>query len=104
MVGKIIGNYQLTEELGYGSLGVVYRGHHIHQARDIVIKEIPLAYFPVSTRVQLKARFRREAFIQAQLDHPGIVHLYESFAKGDNYYLVMEYIQAISLRELLESQ
>ena len=104
MAGKIIGNYQITDELAHGSLGAVYRGHHINLTREVVIKEISLNHFPISTRVQLKARFRRETFIQAQLDHPGIARLYESFARGDNYYLVIEYVTGISLRELLERQ
>jgi serine/threonine protein kinase len=104
MVGRIIGNYQITDELGHGGLGVIYRGHHINLPRDVVIKEVSLSHFPISTRVQLKALFRRETFIQAQLDHPGIARLYESFYKADNYYLVLEYVSGVSLRELLQHQ
>jgi serine/threonine-protein kinase len=104
MVGIIIGNYQITDELAHGSLGMVYRGVHVNLAREVVVREVSLSRFPISTRVQLKARFRRETFIQAQLDHPGIVRLYEAFAKGDNYYLVMEYVQGVSLRDLLLRQ
>ncbi len=104
MAGRIIGNYQITDELSHGSLGAVYRGHHLNLPRDVVVKEVSLNHFPVSTRVQLKARFRRETFIQAQLDHPGIVRIYESFSKGDNYYLVVEYVPGVSLRDLLLRQ
>ncbi len=104
MIGKVIGNYQMVSELAHGGMGVVYRGLDVDQLREVVIKEIPLAAFPVSTRVQLRARFRRETFVHAQLDHPGIVRLYDSFAKGDNYYLVAEYAPAMSLRELLMRQ
>lgn len=104
MIGRIIGNYQITDELANGSLGMIYRGHHVNLSREVVVKEVLLSHFPISTRVQLKARFRREAFIYSQFDFPGIVRLYEAFARGDNYYLVMEYVQGISLRELLERQ
>jgi serine/threonine protein kinase len=102
MIGKIIGNYRLTDELGYGNMGVVYRGQHIRDAREVVIKEISMTHFPTSTRVQLKAHFRRETFILSQLNHPGIANIYESFSMGDHTYLVLEYVQATSLRELLD--
>jgi serine/threonine protein kinase len=104
MIGKIIGNYRLTDELGYGNIGVVYRGQHIHDAREVVIKEISMTHFPTSTRVQLKAHFRRETFILSQLNHPAIANIYESFSIGDHTYLVLEYVQATSLRELLDRE
>ncbi len=85
-------------------MGVVYRGQHIHEGRDVVVKEISMTHFPTSTRVQLKAHLRRETFILSQLDHPGIANIYESFSRGDNTYLVLEYIEATSLRDLLEHE
>jgi serine/threonine protein kinase len=104
MIGKIIGNYRLTDEMGYGNMGVVYRGQHIRDGREVVVKEISMTNFPTSTRVQLKAHFRRETFILSQLNHPSIAKIYESFSVGDNTYLVLEYVQATSLRELLDRE
>jgi serine/threonine protein kinase len=104
MIGKIIGNYRLTDELGYGNMGVVYRGQNIRDAREVVIKEISMTHFPTSTRVQLKAHFRRETFILSQLNHPSIANIYESFSMGEHTYLVLEYVQATSLRELLDRE
>jgi serine/threonine protein kinase len=104
MIGKIISNYRLTDEMGYGNLGVVYRGQHIRDGREVVIKEISMTHFPTSTRVQLKAHFRRETFVLSQLNHPSIANIYESFSIGDHTYLVLEYVQATSLRELLDRE
>lgn len=104
MAGRIIGNYQIQDELDHGNLGALYRGRHLNLNTDVVIREIHLATFPVSTRVQLKARFRRELFIQTQLNHPSIARVYQSFVKGDNYYVVSEYVPGMSLRELLERE
>ncbi|MBK7601739.1 MAG: protein kinase [Acidobacteria bacterium] len=104
MLGKIIGNYQITHELAHGRTGTVYRGRNVGNSREAVIKEISLSSFPVSTRIHLRARLRRETFIQAQLNHQNIVKVYESFSKGDNCYMVTEYVHGMSLRELLNRQ
>ncbi|HKQ78612.1 MAG TPA: protein kinase [Blastocatellia bacterium] len=104
MIGRIIGNYQITSELAQGGMGAVYRGRHLHLPREVVVKSILLGAFSPSAQSHLKARFRREAFIQSQLDHPNIVRVYEFFAAEDNYFLVMEYVPGMSLRDLLSRQ
>ncbi|MEO6726773.1 MAG: protein kinase, partial [Blastocatellia bacterium] len=104
MIGRIIGNYRVTSELAHGAMGTVYRGQHMHLPREIVVKSILLSAFSPSAQSHLKARFRREAYIQSQLDHPNIVRVYEFFAAEDNYYLVMEYVPGMTLRDLLLRQ
>ncbi|MBK9706307.1 MAG: serine/threonine protein kinase [Acidobacteria bacterium] len=101
MIGKVIGNYKITSELATGGMGTVYRGHHLHLPREVVVKSILLGAFSPSSQPHLKARFRREAYIQSQLDHPNIVRVYEFFTLEDNYYLVMEYVPGMSLKEFL---
>jgi serine/threonine protein kinase len=102
MIGRNIGDYQITGLLAQGSMSVIYRGHHLRVPRDVIIRELALGHYPASIRIQLKARFRREIFALAQLTHPGIARVYHGFTKGDNYYIVMEYIQGKSLRQLLD--
>src|SRR5215467_11942877 len=104
MIGKVIGNYEITSELAHGGMGAVYRGRHLHLPREVVVKSILLGAFSPSAQDHLRARFRREAYIQSQLDHPNIVRVYEFFAAEDNYYLVMEYVSGMSLRDLLARQ
>ncbi|MBS1791559.1 MAG: protein kinase [Acidobacteria bacterium] len=104
MIGRIIGNYRITSELAHGGMGTVYRGQHVNLPREIVVKSILLGAFSPSAQSHLKARFRREAYIQSQLDHPNIVRVYEFFTAEDNYYLVMEYVPGMSLRDLLARQ
>lgn len=104
MIGRIIGNYRVASELAQGGMGTVYRGHHVHLPREVVVKSVLLAAFSPAAQSHLKARFRREAYIQSQLDHPNIVRVYEFFALDDNYYLVMEYVPGMSLKDLLETQ
>src|SRR6266540_177154 len=104
MIGKVIGNYEITSELAQGGMGAVYRGRHLHLPREVVVKSILLGAFSPSAQDHLRARFRREAFVQSQLDHPNIVRVYEFFAAEENYYLVMEYVSGMSLRDLLSRQ
>jgi len=104
MLGKIIGNYKITGELAQGGMGAVYRGRHQSLPREVVVKAILLTSFPPHAQDQLKARFVREAYIQAQLDHQNIVRVYEFFTSPENYYLVMEFIDGMSLRDLINRQ
>jgi eukaryotic-like serine/threonine-protein kinase len=104
MIGKIIGNYEITAELARGGMGAVYRGRHIRLPREVVVKAILLSSFPQQAQEQLKARFLREAYIQSQLDHPNIVRVYEFFISEENYYLVMEFVDGMSLSELVKSR
>lgn len=104
MVGKIIGNYLITSELAQGGMGAVYRGRHQALPREVVVKSILLSSFPPHAQEQLKARFVREAYVQSQLDHPNIVRVYEFFTSPENYYLVMEFVNGMSLRDLIKRQ
>lgn len=104
MIGKTIGNYEITGELAQGGMGAVYRGRHVSLPREVVVKSILLSSFPPSAQEMLKARFRREAYIQSQFDHQNIVRVYEFFATDENYYLVMEYVAGMTLRDLLKRQ
>jgi serine/threonine-protein kinase len=102
MINKLIGNYRITAALAEGGMGSVYRGRHQDLPREVVVKTIRLASFQAKDQEHLKARFLREAYIQSQLDHPNIVRVYEFFRADDNFYLIMEFIDGMSLRELIQ--
>jgi serine/threonine-protein kinase len=102
MIGKLIGNYRITAELAQGGMGAVYRGRHQNLPREVVVKVILLSSFPPGAQEHLKARFVREAYVQSQLDHPNIVRVFEFFTTEENYYLVMEFVDGMSLRDLLK--
>lgn len=104
MLGQIIGNYLITGELARGGMGAVYRGRHQALPREVVVKSILLSSFPPHLQEQLKARFVREAYVQSQLDHPNIVRVFEFFTSTENYYLVMEFVNGMSLRDLIKRQ
>lgn len=99
---KIIGNYRIEEPIGRGGMGVVYRGHHLQLPREVAIKSIDARDARALNRLQ--HRFEKEAFVQSQLDHPGIVKVYDYIVDEHAYYIVMEYVEGRSLAQLLSRE
>nr|MBA3768874.1 protein kinase [Acidobacteriota bacterium] len=98
----IIGNYRIEEPIGRGGMGVVYRGHHLQLPREVAIKSIDARNSQALRR--LKHRFGKEAFVQSQLDHSGIVKVYDYIIDEKAYYIVMEYVEGRSLAQLLAGE
>jgi len=84
-------------------MGVVYRGRHVKLPREVAIKSINQRAVDSDLR-RLHDRFEREAFIQSQLDHPGIVKIYDYIVAEQTYYIVMEYVEGRSLAQLLAGE
>ena len=101
MINQLIGNYRITAALAEGGMGQVFRARHQDLPREVVVKTIRLASFQARDQEHLKARFIREAYIQSQLDHPNVVRVYEFIRSEENFYLVMEFIDGMSLRDLI---
>ncbi|HEX6108988.1 MAG TPA: protein kinase [Ktedonobacteraceae bacterium] len=98
LAGQSLGGYQLDEEIGRGSMGMVYRGKQIALGREVAIKVLPRALAKDASYV---ARFIREAQIIAGLNHPNIVQIYDAGQQGGLLYFVMEYIQGPTIGSLL---
>ena len=97
--GKKVGSYRIEEPVGRGGMGVVYRGRHEKLPRVVAIKSIN----PRGTHDlrRLRHRFEREAYVQAQLDHPGIVKIYDYIVSEQTYFIVMEYVEGRSLAQCI---
>src|SRR5256714_9714723 len=97
--GRKVGSYVVEEPVGRGGMGVVYRGRHEKLPRIVAIKSIN----PRGTHDlrRLRHRFEREAYVQAQLDHPGIVKIYDYIVSEQTYFIVMEYVEGRSLAHLV---
>jgi serine/threonine-protein kinase len=101
---RLGGRYELGQVLGRGGMAEVYLGHDTRLGRTVAVKTLraDLARDPT-----FQARFRREAQSAASLNHPAIVAVYDT---GEDYidgvsipYIVMEYVDGSTLRELLHS-
>ncbi|MEM9666021.1 MAG: protein kinase [Bacteroidota bacterium] len=103
MLGQTIGPYRVTDRLGEGGMGTVYRGRDLMLERDVAIKVLrpELAQQP-----QVVARFRQEAITLARLSHPHIAPLYTFLREEEPdgteaFYMVMEFVPGVSLEERL---
>ncbi|MFI1201078.1 Stk1 family PASTA domain-containing Ser/Thr kinase [Streptomyces sp. NPDC020883] len=101
---RLGGRYELGSVLGRGGMAEVYLAHDTRLGRTVAVKTLraDLARDP-----SFQARFRREAQSAASLNHPSIVAVYDT---GEDYvdgvsipYIVMEYVDGSTLRELLHS-
>ncbi len=99
LAGQSLGGYLLEEEIGRGSMGMVYRGKQIALGREVAIKVLPRSLAKDASYV---ARFIREAQIIAGLNHPNIVQIYDAGQQNGLLYFVMEYIQGPTIGSLLQ--
>jgi len=99
LAGQSLGGYLLEEEIGRGSMGMVYRGKQIALGREVAIKVLPRALARDASYV---ARFIREAQIIAGLNHPNIVQIYDAGQQGGFLYFVMEFVQGPTIGSLLQ--
>jgi len=93
---RMLGRYELLEQVGSGGMAVVYRGRDTALDREVAVK---LLHPHLATAKESRARFSREARAVARLAHPGIVEIYD-FA-GDaavESYLVTEFVRGRTLR------
>jgi serine/threonine protein kinase/tetratricopeptide (TPR) repeat protein len=94
---RVLGNYEILEEIGRGGMGVIYRARQRHSRRIVAVKRV-LSYYAESR--QSLERFRREAEAAANLDHPNILPVYEvSEAEGLPYFS-MKYAAGGNLAEV----
>ena len=100
--GAQLGDYQILYRLGAGGMGRVYAASHARLPGLFAVKSL---HRELVDNDHAMMRFRSEAEIMADLDHPNIVQLYDYDVAADGTpYLVMEFVQGRSLGQRLRSQ
>ncbi len=95
---EIFPQFQILSLIGKGGMGAVYQVRQRELDRIVALKILPPA---IGQRAGFAERFTREAKALAKLNHPGIVTLYE-FGQADGlYFILMEFVDGVNLRELL---
>src|SRR5262249_19179482 len=98
MIGRLVGPYRITEKIGEGGMGSVFRGIDTMLEREVAIKMLRPE---LSSQPHVVERFRTEAVTLARLNHPNIATLFSFLREGDDYFMVMEYVKGESLDDVI---
>jgi tRNA A-37 threonylcarbamoyl transferase component Bud32 len=94
----IAGKYVVHAPLGAGGMGQVFLCEHVVMRRRVAVKVLPARLTADAAAVE---RFRREARAIAALDHPNIVRAHDVDIAEEVHFLVMEYVDGVSLQDLV---
>jgi len=98
MIGKTLRNYQITEKLGVGGQGAVYKATDGKLGRIVVIKVLPPEL--TAKEANLK-RFEREARLASSLDHPNICTIFDLDEVDGVHFIAMQYVEGKNVRQLV---
>jgi serine/threonine protein kinase len=100
VIGTVVGNYKVVAKIGEGGMGAVYKGVDLMLEREVAIKVLKPE---LASQPQVVERFRSEAVTLAKLNHPNIATLYNFFRQGDNFFMVLEFVNGTPLENLIEA-
>ena len=98
---KLEGRYEITELIGVGGMAEVYKGIDVIDNKAVAIKILKKEY---AENEEFLRRFRNESKAVAVLSHPNIVKIYDMGFSDKLQYIVMEYIDGITLKEYIEEE
>ncbi|MBR5684443.1 MAG: Stk1 family PASTA domain-containing Ser/Thr kinase [Ruminococcus sp.] len=98
---KLDGRYEITELIGVGGMAEVYKGVDVIDNKTVAIKILKKEY---AENEEFLRRFRNESKAIAVLSHPNIVKIYDVGFSEKIQYIVMEYIDGITLKEYIEEE
>ncbi|HWP96217.1 MAG TPA: PASTA domain-containing protein [Syntrophomonadaceae bacterium] len=102
MIGTVLGGrYEILELISEGGTSLVYKAHCRMLDRIVAVKILKDEY---SNDLGFVQKFKTESLAAAQLSHPNIVNIFDVGQQDDTYYIVMEYIQGQTLKEIINQE
>ncbi|MGE7271926.1 Stk1 family PASTA domain-containing Ser/Thr kinase [Brevibacillus panacihumi] len=98
---RLGGRYQLEARVGGGGMAIVYKARDLILNRQVAVKVLRSQF---GTDEDFVNRFRREAQAVASLSHPNVVGVYDVGQENDTHYMVMEYVEGSTLKEMIVSR
>ncbi len=98
-IPEMIGKYKIMGLVAKGGMGAVYKAVHPSLKRMVIIKKLTIRNNKI-----VKERFKREAQILLDMQSPFIVHLFDYFIEGQSHYIVEEFVEGLSLAQILDKQ
>lgn len=99
IINKQILNYRVERLLGTGGMGSVYLASNINIDQKVAIKRLNA---DIADNTMMRERFKAEANLLCSLDHPHIVKFYNYLENEDGVFLIMEYVDGITLRDFIQ--
>ncbi|MBK7267834.1 MAG: serine/threonine protein kinase [Ignavibacteriales bacterium] len=90
--------YRIIRKIGEGGMGTVFLAEDLLMQQEVAIK---LLHMAMTTDPEIVERFKTEAKAQYKLTHPYIVKLTRLVQNGEHYFIVMEYVEGMTLKEML---
>ena len=101
MVGQTISHFRILEKLGEGGMGVVYKAEDTNLKRTVALKFLPRG---LEAHEPERARFLQEAQAASAINHPNICTIHDISSEGDQQFIVMEYVDGKTLRQMVPVQ
>src|SRR6201988_593812 len=98
MIGKSLRSYQITEKLGVGGQGAVYKATDGKLGRTVVVKVLPPEL--TAKEANLK-RFEREARLASSLDHANICTIFDLDEADGLHFIAMQHVEGNNVRQLV---
>ena len=91
-----VGKYKILSLIGKGGMGLIYAAEHPTLKRKVILKKLTIR------DKEYRERFRLEADVMMDLRSDYIVDMYDHFREGSSWYIVMEFIEGMTLDELIQ--